>query len=147
MKSYDFASTAKQQAVGIVGPALSPDGKQVAFVALNQLWLMTIGHKPRTLTHGQFYKADPTWSPDGRSLAYSTDSDGSMAIFIRNMRTGKTRKLTAPFTGPEVQLAWSPDGKKIAFLDTLDLEAGAREMYVADVATGQFQKVWGAANS
>ena len=70
-----------------------------------------------------------------------------MAIFIRNMQTGATRKLTAPFTGPEVQLAWSPDGKKIAFLDTLDLEAGAREMYVADVATGQFQKVWGAANS
>jgi Tol biopolymer transport system component len=147
MKSYDFSSTAKQDAVGIVSPALSPDGKQVAFVALNQLWLMKIGHKPRALTHDQFYKADPTWSPDGKSLAYSTDSDGSMAIFIRNMRTGATRKLTAPFTGPEVQLAWSPDGQKIAFLDTLDLEAGAREMYVADVSTGQFQRVWGAANS
>ena len=147
MKSYDFSSTAKQQAVGIVGPALSPDGKQVAFVALNQLWLMTIGHKPRALTSNKFYKADPTWSPDGKSLAYSTDSNGSMAIFVRNVRTGATRKLTPPFTGPEVQLAWSPDGKRIAFLDTLDLEAGAREMYVADVATGQFQKVWGAANS
>jgi Tol biopolymer transport system component len=147
MKSYNFSSTAKQRAVGIVTPALSPDGKQVAFVALNQLWLMRIGHKPHALTHGPFYKADPAWSPDGKSLAYSTDSQGSMAIFIRNLRTGKTRKLTPPFTGPEVQLAWSPDGKKIAFMDTLDLEAGAREMYVADVATGQFQKVWGAANS
>ncbi len=147
MKSYNFSSTAKQQAVGIVTPALSPDGKQVAFVALNQLWLMTIGHKPHALTNDQFYKADPAWSPDGKSLAYSTDSDGSMAIFIRNMQTGATRKLTPPFTGPEVQSAWSPDGKKIAFMDTLDLEAGAREMYVADVATGQFQKVWGTANS
>ena len=147
MKDYNFSSTAKQQAVGIVTPALSPDGKQVAFVALNQLWLMTIGHKPRALTHDQFYKADPAWSPDGKSLAYSTDSDGSMAIFIRDMKTGATRKLTQTFTGPEVQSAWSPDGKKIAFMDTLDLEAGAREMYVADVATGQFTKVWGAANS
>jgi Tol biopolymer transport system component len=147
MKDYDFSSTAKQQAVGIVTPALSPDGKQVAFVALNQLWLMTIGHKPHALTHDQFYKADPAWSPDGKSLAYSTDSDGSMAIFVRDLKTGATRKLTPPFKGPEVQLAWSPDGKKIAFMDTLDLEAGAREMYVADVATGQFQKVWGTANS
>jgi len=147
MKDYNFSSTAKQQAVGIVTPALSPDGKQVAFVALNQLWLMTIGHKPRALTHDQFYKADPAWSPDGKSLAYSTDSDGSMAILIRDMKTGATRKLTQTFTGPEVQSAWSPDGKKIAFMDTLDLEAGAREMYVADVATGQFTKVWGAANS
>lgn len=147
MKSYNFSSTAKQKAVGILSPALSPNGRQVAFVALNQLWLMTIGQKPHALTDDQFYKADPTWSPDGKSLAYSTDSDGSMAIFIRNMQTGATRKLTAPFTGPEVQLAWSPDGNKIAFVDTLDLEAGAREMYVADVATGQFQKVWGTANS
>jgi Tol biopolymer transport system component len=147
MKSYDFSSTAKQQAVGIVTPTLSPDGKQVAFVALNQLWLMTIGHKPQALTNDKFYKADPAWSPDGKSLAYSTDSNGSMAIFIRNLKTGVTQKLTPPFTGPEVQLAWSPDGKKIAFMDTLDLEAGAREMYVADVATGQFQKVWGTANS
>jgi len=147
MKSYNFSSTAKQQAVGIVTPAVSPDGKQVAFVALNQLWLMTIGHKPHKLTSDKFYKADPAWSPDGKSLAFSTDSDGSMAIFIRNLHTGATRKLTPPFTGPEVQLAWSPDGKKIAFMDTLDLEAGAREMYVADVATGQFQKVWGTANS
>jgi Tol biopolymer transport system component len=147
MKSHNFSSTAKQQAVGIVTPALSPDGKQVAFVALNQLWLTTIGRKPHALTNDQFYKADPAWSPDGKSLAYSTDSDGSMAIFIRDMQTGTTRKLTQPFAGPEAQLAWSPDGKKIAFMDTLDLEAGAREMYVADVATGQFQKVWGTANS
>ena len=89
MKSYDFSSTAKQQAVGIVGPALSPDGKQVAFVALNQLWLMTIGHKPRALTSNKFYKADPTWSPDGKSLAYSTDSNGSMAIFSATCGRGR----------------------------------------------------------
>ena len=147
MKSYNFESTAKQKVTGIVTPALSPNGKQVAFVALNQLWLMTIGQKPQKLTNDKFYKADPAWSPDGKSLAYSTDSDGSMAIFIRNLKTGQTRKLTPPFTGPEVQLAWSPDGKQIAFMDTLDLEAGAREMYVADVATGQFRKVGGTANS
>jgi Tol biopolymer transport system component len=147
MKSYNFSSTAKQKSRGLVSPALSPNGKQVAFVALNQVWLMTIGQKPKKVTTDKFFKADPTWSPDGKSLAYSTDSDGSMAIFIRNMKTGQARKLTAPFTGPEVQLAWSPDGKQIAFMDTLDLEAGAREMYVADVATGQFRKVWGTENS
>jgi Tol biopolymer transport system component len=147
MKRHDFSSTATQKATGILSPKLSPDGKQVAFVALNQLWSMKIGSKPQQLTKDPFYKADPTWSPDGRSLAYSTDSDGSMAIYIRDMRTGQTRKLTAPYTGAQVNSAWSPDGKQIAFMTTLDAEAGAREMYVADVATGQFHKVWGTENS
>jgi Tol biopolymer transport system component len=147
MKSHNFSSTATQKATGILTPVLSPDGKQVAFVALNQVWLMTIGKKPEELTNDPFFKADPTWSPDGKSLAYSSDSNGSMAVYIRNMQTGQTRKLTPPFTGPQVGMAWSPDGKQIAFQDTLDLEAGAREMYVADVATGQFRKIWGETNA
>ena len=66
MKPHNFSSTAKQKATGILSPKLSPDGRQVAFVALNQLWLMTIGKKPRQLTNDPFYKADPTWSPDGK---------------------------------------------------------------------------------
>jgi Tol biopolymer transport system component len=147
MKRHNFSSTATHQATGILSPKLSPNGKHVAFVALNQLWSMTIGKKPHRLTHDSFYKADPTWSPDGKSLAYSTDSDGSMAVYIRDMQTGHTRKLTAPFTGAQVDAAWSPDGKQIAFMTTLDAEAGSREMYVADVATGQFHKVWGVANA
>jgi Tol biopolymer transport system component len=147
MKSHDFSPTGAQKATGILSPKLSPNGKEVAFVALNQLWSMKIGKKPQQLTNDSFYKADPAWSPDGKSLAYSTDSEGSMAVFIRDMRSGQTRKLTAPFTGAEVNAAWSPDGKQIAFMTTLDAEAGAREMYVADVATGQFRKVWGTANS
>src|SRR5262249_47478348 len=65
----------------------------------------------------------------------------------RDLQSGKTRKLTQTFTGAQVNAAWSLDGKQIAFMTTLDAEAGAREMYVADVATGQFCKVWGIANS
>ena len=147
MKHYDFSPTATQKATGILSPALSPDGRQVAFVALNQVWLMDVGRDPRQVTNDPYYKADPTWSPDGKSLAYSSDSDGSMAIYIRDLRTQRTRKLTASFTGAQVNAAWSPDGKQIAFMTTLDAEAGAREMYVADVASGQFHKVWGTANS
>jgi dipeptidyl aminopeptidase/acylaminoacyl peptidase len=42
-RKIDFAHTAPEQALGIVSPTLSPDGKQVLFEALNQLWLMKIG--------------------------------------------------------------------------------------------------------
>ena len=68
-----------------------------------------------------------------------------MAIYIRNLDTGATRRLTAPFTGAQAKLAWSPDGKKIAFESALDSEAGSQALYVADVASGQFHQIFGPA--
>jgi Tol biopolymer transport system component len=147
MKSHDFNSTAKQAATGILTPQLSPDGQHVVFVALNQLWEMQIGHKPVALTDTPWAKATPAWSPDGKYLAYASDQDGPMAIYIRNMATGGTRRLTAPFTGAQAKLAWSPDGKKIAFESALDNEAGSQALYVADVATGSFNQVFGPGNA
>ena len=147
MKAHNFDSTKKQPATGILSPELSPDGHHVVFVALNQLWEMKIGHKPVALTNSPWAKATPAWSPDGKYLAYASDKDGPMAIYIRNIDTGATRRLTAPFTGAQAKLAWSPDGKKIAFESALDSEAGSQALYVADVASGQFQEVFGPGNA
>ena len=147
MKAHDFDTTAKQPATGILTPELSPDGRHVAFVALNQLYEMAIGQRPVALTHTPWAKATPVWSPDGKSLAYSSDQDGAMAVYIRNVRTGATRRLTAPFTGAQAKLAWSPDGKKIAFESALDSEAGSQALYVADVASGQFHQIFGPDNA
>ncbi len=146
MKSYDFSSTSKQPVTGIVNPALSPDGRHIAFVAVNQLWEMTVGGGPHALTKDPYYKADPTWSPDGKYLAYSTDKNGPITVYIRDMRTGQTRKLTAPFGGSQVRMAWSPNGQEIAFESTVDNEA-TDDLYVADVATGQFREIWGTQNA
>lgn len=146
LKSHDFDSTKTQPVSGILDPVLSPDGRHVAFVALNQLWEMTIGHKPHRLTNAPYYKEDPTWSPDGQSLAYATDRDGAMAIYILDLRTGRSRKLTAQFSGAQGKLAWSPDGTMIAFETALDSEAGTQDLYVADVTgpdKGQFREIWG----
>jgi Tol biopolymer transport system component len=146
MKAHDFGSTARQQATGILTPELSPDGHHVAFVALNQLWVMKIGRRPVALTNTPWAKATPAWSPDGRYLAYASDQDGPMAIYIRNVDTGATRRLTAPWTGAQAKLAWSPDGQKIAFESALDNEAGSQALYVADVASGQFRQIFGPQN-
>ncbi|MBV9804438.1 MAG: PD40 domain-containing protein [Solirubrobacterales bacterium] len=142
MRAYNFNSVDTQPATGILTPELSPDGHHIAFVALNQLWEMEIGHKPVALTDSPYAKATPAWSPDGKSLAYASDSDGSMAIYIRNMQTGSTRKLTGFFTGAQVKLAWSPDGQKIAFESALDSEGGSQSLYVVDVATGNFKQIF-----
>ena len=147
MKAHDFDSTKKQPTTGILTPELSPDGHHVVFVALNQLWEMKIGHRPVALTNSPWAKATPAWSPDGKYLAYASDRDGPMAIYIRNMDTGATRRLTAPWTGAQAKLAWSPDGQKIAFESALDSEAGSQALYVADVASGQFRQIFGPQNA
>jgi serine/threonine protein kinase/tetratricopeptide (TPR) repeat protein len=54
----------------------------------------------------------PSWSPDGKELAYSRGVLGSSSIEILNLQTGKIRLLTIPGKDP----AWSPDGRYIAYV-------------------------------
>ncbi|HEX3891489.1 MAG TPA: amidohydrolase family protein [Terracidiphilus sp.] len=116
-KQYDFASTAPRPVLGVLAPALSPDGEQVAFGALNQLWVMKIGAKPQQLTHGTAFVEGPQWSPDGKMLAYSTDTGGVLNLYIRNMQSGDVKQVSPSATSAQILPAWSPDGKWLAFQD------------------------------
>jgi Tol biopolymer transport system component/imidazolonepropionase-like amidohydrolase len=131
-KVYNFDSTAARPVKGIYAPALSPDGKQVAFVALNQLYLMKIGGAPVALTHDTFYKQGPAWSPDGKTLAYVSDKDGIENVYLHDVTAASTDgdKRVSPSQEAQIMPAWSPDGKLIACQD----HTGAT--VVINVATG-----------
>ena len=105
-------------------------------MALGDLWLLpATGGKPQNLTNDAAYDVDPTWSPDGRYLAWSTDrAGGLLQIWIRDMQTGQMRQLTHISTQP-TSLQFSPDGKRIAFVNVDTMWRGA-SVAVADVATG-----------
>lgn len=136
-KSRDFLSSKIRPVVGIGSPALSPDGRQVVFRALNDLYLLDIGRGPaRPLTNDTFAKVDPAWSPDGKTLAYSTDKGGSLDIWLRDLASGRTRQLTH-FEGAAVSSAWSRDGRSIAFLS----QNGG--LFVADAKTGETRRLYG----
>ena len=131
-KTYDFDSTREHQVKGIFAPALSPDGKQIAFVALNQLYTMTIGSDPIPMTNDTFYKQEPAWSPDGRTLAYVSDLNGIENIYLHDMASRGTvgDRQVSPSRNAQIMPAWSPDGKLIAFQD----QTGAT--LLVEVATG-----------
>jgi len=130
-KRFDFDSDDARQVLGIVAPALSPDGKRVAFGALNQIWVMEIGKRPRPITSGLYYKTDPAWSRDGRKIAYASDKSGkTMDLYVLDLTTGVERRVTGLDGSAEVSPAWSPDGRFLAYQDqngatfTVEIDTG-----------------------
>jgi TolB protein len=62
-----------------------------------------------------FFQVDPTWSPDGSRIAFSSRRDGHSHIYVMRADGSGTKRLTSRAhedTGP----AWSPDGRRIAFV-------------------------------
>ena len=133
----DFDSATPQQVKGTGSPALSPDGRSVAFRALNDIWMMRIGSQPAPLTRDHFWKSDPAWSPDGRYLSYSSDRGGTLDIWLRDLSRGQDRQLTNLPDAAAVSATWSRDSTHLAFLD----QAG--NVYTVEAATGNVQKVFG----
>ncbi|MBU2016023.1 MAG: amidohydrolase family protein [Alphaproteobacteria bacterium] len=139
-KARDFTSATPKPVVGIAAPMLSPDGKQIVFAALNDLYLMPVGGTPRILVGDAFHKCDPAWSPDGGTIAYSCDRGGTLDLWLHDVSTGKERQLTNIPDKAVAWGSWSQDGKLIAFLD----QEGA--LHTVEVATGtvrkRFDAIW-----
>jgi dipeptidyl aminopeptidase/acylaminoacyl peptidase len=121
--------------VGVGRQDRAADAGRIAFRALNDLYLLTIGGRAQPLTGDRFYKCDPAFSPDGRTLAYSTDKGGKLDIWLRDLASGEARQLTR-FDGAALSSAWSPDGRRIAFLSQ---DGG---LHLADVETGAVRRLY-----
>jgi Tol biopolymer transport system component len=136
----DVDSVEPKQALGIVRPVVAPAGDRVAFAALGDLYVMTIGGKPENLTRDRYFDTDPAWSPDGAHLAWASDRAGDLPeLWLRDMRSGAERRLTN-LPGAALAPTWSPDGRRIAFLE-VDGIWGRANVAVADVASGAVTKV------
>ncbi|WP_327667002.1 amidohydrolase family protein [Streptomyces sp. NBC_00485] len=143
-KEYDLGEAAHARpARGIHLPALSPDGRQIAFAALNSLWLTgsSGGRPPRRLHRAARtrYLLAPTWAPDGRSLVHADDRDGLLGVYRHDLATGEE---TALATGGRVHPALSPDGQRLACLDLTgrllvrDLTSGEERVLAAPLGGG-----------
>ncbi len=136
----DFTSTSPRPVKGIVRPVISPDGTQVAFAAVGDIWVMRIGAVPVNLTNDQALDTDPAWSPDGTKLVYSSDKGSThLQLWIRDLQAGTARQVTSLTTQP-LGASWSPDGTRIAFID-VDGMWRVAQVSVLDVASGTVRKI------
>jgi dipeptidyl aminopeptidase/acylaminoacyl peptidase len=100
----------------ILHPNLSPDGKQLAFSAVDRVWVMELpSGKPRRLTSSNVGEFFPVWSPDGQSITYCTwdDTEGG-GIYRMSVNVGSApRRLTSDDLY-YASVRYSPDGKRLA---------------------------------
>jgi tricorn protease len=116
---------------------LSPDAKRSVFEARGELFSIPAENgviMNLTNTSGA-WESYPSWSPNGRSLAYWSDEGGEREIWLRDNATTEAKKLTDFKSGMGWNLYWSPDSKKIAFINDL------QEIKLLTVASGAVETI------
>lgn len=71
------------------------------------------------LTFGEGVEGEPTWSPDGRKVAYTADTDGNLDIWVRSIDDDTAVRMSHS-GADDTEPAWSPDGRFIAFRSERD---------------------------
>lgn len=131
----DLDGPGARAVTGVQRAVLSPDGKTIAFTALGDLWVMPVGGKPRKLTDGGPYAVvDPSWSPDGSKLVFSSDREGTLDLWTIEPGSGRQERLTDAL-GAEMRPSWSPDGSRIVYVDATG--SYTENVRIIDVATRQ----------
>jgi acylaminoacyl-peptidase len=111
---------------------ISPDGSSIFYVRVSHdimtdrvrrnLWIIDAdGTDNRPLRSENRSFGSPRWSPDGTRLAYVSAAEGSPQLYVRWMDSGQTALLTN-LTEPPASIAWSADGRSIAFTQFVPAE-------------------------
>lgn len=111
----------------------APEGKRVVFEARGELFNVPAseGYVINMTQSSGAFDHDPAWSPDGKHIAYWSDRSGEYEIYLQaSDGSAAPKKLTNRGKGFGYTLFWSPNSKKLAFIDetntisVLDVESG-----------------------
>ncbi len=96
-------------------PAISPNGKEVAFCYKGQIYKVNAkGGTAKPIVKNKFYNKCPQWSPDGKTIAYASSKHGNFDIFTISANGQNEKRLTF-YSGNEIPASITPDNKKVLF--------------------------------
>jgi TolB protein len=130
-----------------ITPAISPDGKQIAFASRRNgyfdIYILNLGDGTITrVTDSLAYDASPSWSPDGQFLVYETYENGNLEIKVQS--AVDPSQLPIKLTNDaflDHSPVWSPLGRQVAFVSN---RSGNDDIWVANLneaGSGQFVNV------
>jgi dipeptidyl aminopeptidase/acylaminoacyl peptidase len=95
---------------------------------------------PKLVVTGAFSAVAPKWSPTGRHFAFAQAGADLTRLGVYDLRTGKHRDLADLNGGDASAYAWSPDGKRIAYVGNAERGWGD-VVFVVDVESGKSRRV------
>ena len=137
-----------------VGPALSPDGRYVAFLSSRELFDIDLfladaksGQVIRELASSdrdahfeslRFIESGGSWSPDGKQLAFITFEKGDNFLGIVDVASGKINSIRVPGLDAINNVAWGPDGHTIAISGQI---TGVSDLFLFDMQTNAVKQL------
>jgi dipeptidyl aminopeptidase/acylaminoacyl peptidase len=135
-------------------PSVSPDGTTLAFLSKEQIWTVALQDapaRPAQMFHARGTIGAPIWSPDGKSLLFTSGRIDHSFIGVYSLERQSIAYMD-PSTEMDLDPSWSPDSKQVVFVrippdtSTIDFRphraAEPWSLRVADAATGKGREIW-----
>ncbi|HPF89164.1 MAG TPA: S41 family peptidase [Flavobacteriales bacterium] len=144
-----LAATAQQAPLWMRAPAISPDGRTIAFCYQGDIWRVSAdGGEAVALTTNEAYDHSPVWSHDGRHIAFASTRYGGSDVFVMGAMGGPATRLTY-HSNNEVPSDFTRDDKQVIFYGTRQDDprhqlfpvAGFGELYAVPVEGGRPMQV------